>query len=112
MQVFGFADVVFEIVQLSGGLTLPGLDDTWFREAAGTEIVDVFPVAHPDHLDRAAGCHHDRTENRAIFRLFAGQHRQDNWRIRVRCERIIIREMLSLNLRERAERLRRWANAA
>ena len=43
---------------------------------------------------------------------FTGQHRQDDWRIRVRCERIIIRDMLSLNLRERAERLRRWANAA
>lgn len=43
---------------------------------------------------------------------FTGRYRQDDWRLRVRCERVIIRDMLALNLRERAERLRRWANAA
>lgn len=43
---------------------------------------------------------------------FTGRFRQDDWRVRVRCEQIIIRDILALNLRERAERLRRWANAA
>ena len=40
-----------------------------------------------------------------------GEHAAGNWRLRRACEQIIVRDMLSLNLRQRAEQLRRWANS-
>lgn len=87
---------------------------SWRRQAymAGYNAAGAV-ISTLDELRPTSGDHYSKRclIHVGLLTNFTGQHEELNWRLRRACEAIIVRDMLSLNLRERAEELRRWATA-